>query len=310
MDDLISVIIPTYRRKEKLFRVLKSVIGQSYKNFEILVVNDDDKDNYLENEISEIQDDRIKVLNNEGVKGANGARNTGVINSKGDYLAFLDDDDEWLPNYLSSKIEAIKNTDEQIGLVLCNYFIQTKRGWRKYEIISDKELFSDFFSGKISIGASSNIFIKREVIDKVGLWDNDLLRKQDVEFLIRVLNKYQGIIVKDYNLKVYGHNMPKPEKVYKQSEVFIDKIEIHLSKLSLENRKQFYSNHYRRQANLLVKQNRKREAIDYWSRATKYKYISIRKDGRIIQSLLSNLEYSLFRKFYPSKIFKFGEDKK
>ena len=229
------------------------------------------------------------IFKNKRSKGANGARNTGILKSKGKYIAFLDDDDEWLPNYLKDKVEKLKDSDRNVGGSLCNYYIQKNNKWKKYNINADEKIFSDFIIGRISIGASSNIFLKRQIIDDVGLWDEDLLRKQDLEFMIRVLDKYKVEIDNSYNIKVYGHNMPNPEKGFKQSEIFIKKIEKFIPKLNKDIIDQFYSNHYRRQANYLVQLKKYNKAINYWSKSLKYKPFSFKKDYRIVESLIKNV---------------------
>lgn len=289
MSELISVIIPTYKRNEKLLRALSSVLKQTYKNFEIIIVNDDIEDNDLQLDLKKIKDSRIVLYNNERGKGANGARNTGVLKSKGKYIAFLDDDDEWLPYYLKNKFEKLDETDENIGLALCNYFIEDKIKWKQSNIKPDIAILPNLVKGEISIGASSNIFMKRTVIDTIGLWDEALLRQQDLDFVIRVLDKYGVTIDNRYDLKVYGHNEPNPKKAFVQREVFTKKVEKYISKLNIKDIDQYYSNHFRRQANYLVQLKEYNKAFHYWYKGFKHKPISHRKDIKILISLIKNI---------------------
>lgn len=109
MGDLVSVIIPTYKRTfAMLSRAIKSVLSQSHKNIEIIVVDDSpssfiDKDS-IKRQVEKIPDDRIIYIQHESNQGACVARNTGIKNAKGDYVAFLDDDDEWLPDKLKLQL--------------------------------------------------------------------------------------------------------------------------------------------------------------------------------------------------------------
>ena len=285
MKDLISVIIPTYKRPEKLLRTVKSVVNQTYKNLEILVVNDDRGKNNL---LTGLKDDRIKIIKNERSKGANGARNTGIINAKGFFIAFLDDDDEWLPNYAETQLNCLKETSEDVGLVYGAYMIEENNKWMpKFQRI-EGDILAELITDKFRIGASSNIFIKKEIIDKIGLWDEEMARQQDLEFLVRVFKHYKVVCNQELILKVYGHNDPDPEKTFLSREIFCEKILPHLDDILEDQKALFFSNHYRRQTNFLIKMKSFKKAKKYWLKAFGNKKISIRKDGKILISLLKS----------------------
>ncbi len=99
----ISVIIPTCNRPELLPRAVKSVLNQTFNDFEVIVVDDGDKIS-AEKAMAQFSDQRIKYIKHEKRKGGGAARNTGLRNSQGDYIAFLDDDDEYLPDKLETVI--------------------------------------------------------------------------------------------------------------------------------------------------------------------------------------------------------------
>jgi len=288
MKELISVIIPTYKRPERLLRTVKSVLSQSYKNFELLIINDDNENSDLDGIIRKIDDKRIKLFSNSRSKGANGARNTGIINSKGNYLAFLDDDDEWMTNYLETQLNCLMVTDKKVGLVYGGYLLERDSKWIPNFQKKEGELFSDIILDKLFIGASSNIFIKKEIIEKVGLWDEDLLRQQDLEFLIRIFKHYKGAYNQELILKVYGHNDPRPEKSYHSREEFVKKIRPHLNSISDKEKAIFFSNHYRRQALYLIEMKSFGAARKNWYKAFKNRKISVKKDGKLIISLLGS----------------------
>ena len=93
---LVSIIIPTYNRKDLLIKAVESILLQTYSNWELLIIND------YENPIKlNFNDTRISIQNNKFTKGGNGARNTGLSMAKGNFIAFLDDDDEWEKDKLS-----------------------------------------------------------------------------------------------------------------------------------------------------------------------------------------------------------------
>src|SRR5687767_4085845 len=94
---LVSIILPTYNRKHLLTRAIQSVQEQNYTNFELIIVDDGSKDNTWE-VIKNFQDSRIHYLRHEANYGAAAARNIGVKASHGNFIAFQDSDDEWLPD--------------------------------------------------------------------------------------------------------------------------------------------------------------------------------------------------------------------
>ena len=105
-NELISVIIPSYNSGKFLGEAIESVVNQTYKNIEIIVINDGSTDNTEEIAKKwQKRDERVRYLKHKENKGPSAARNTGIKNSRGEYIAFLDDDDEWLPEKLERVIE-------------------------------------------------------------------------------------------------------------------------------------------------------------------------------------------------------------
>jgi len=118
-----SIILPTYNRKEYFKNALDSILNQENENWELIIINDGKID--LKDIIPE--DKRIKYIKNEKTIGAPASRNIGIKLAKSEIIAYLDDDDEWLPDHLSisSKISHIRNLLKEILLLLQLYF--TKR---------------------------------------------------------------------------------------------------------------------------------------------------------------------------------------
>ena len=102
-----SVIIPTYKRIEFLEKAIQSINTQTYRNYEIIVVNDNPDDKTTIDNLSH-KFDKIIVIHLSHTKGGNAARNLGILRSRGELIAFLDDDDLWLPEKLERHLEAHK----------------------------------------------------------------------------------------------------------------------------------------------------------------------------------------------------------
>lgn len=116
MDNkLVSVVMPIYNAEKYLKDNLPLLINQTYKNFELILVNDGSKDKSLAicQDFAK-KDSRIKVISQEN-KGVSSARNLGIENSKGEYICFVDADDFTMPNYLSTLVSTIENND--LGIV-------------------------------------------------------------------------------------------------------------------------------------------------------------------------------------------------
>ena len=129
--DLVSVIIPYYKKRNFVRETIDSVINQTYDNFEILIIYDDTNLNDLEflQEISKL-DNRIKIINNKKRLGAGFSRNIGIEQSNGRYVAFIDADDTWFPDKLKDQISFMKKKNYQISHT--SYFIidEKKKGCR------------------------------------------------------------------------------------------------------------------------------------------------------------------------------------
>ena len=117
-----TVVIPTYNRSNLLKRAVVSVLDQTFDDFEIIIIDDHSTDDTC-SVVSSFSDPRIKYAINHRKKGACGARNTGIFVAKGKWVAFLDDDDVWLPDKLEYQYELAQNVDETVGLICTDYAI-------------------------------------------------------------------------------------------------------------------------------------------------------------------------------------------
>jgi len=198
LNSLVSIIIPTYKRPfEILSRAINSVLYQSYKNIEVIVVDDSPNDfsnrKDIEKNLKRIVDHRVRYIQHPCNKGACAARNTGINNSSGEYIAFLDDDDEWLPDKLELQLKKIKNSN--VGLIYCSSYTITLKGNKQVKKtvkcadisgwVYDKLIMENF------IGSTSFVLIKKEVIESCGVFNNDILSAQDYELYLRISKKYE-----------------------------------------------------------------------------------------------------------------------
>ncbi len=189
----ISVIIVTYKRNNLLPRAMESVLKQSYKDFELLIIDNNEKES-AEKIVGKFNDKRIRYLKTEKNLDCSGGKNFGIKKSKGEFIAFLDDDDYWLLKKLEIQMKefskypkagfcftAVKNIyddREHIAEVPNGYDDYYERALRRY---------NGFLSG--------TLVIKREVINTVGMLDESFPSHTDIEHIIRITKKYKGIAI-------------------------------------------------------------------------------------------------------------------
>ncbi len=187
-----SIIIPTYNRIELLEKAIQSVIKQTYLNFEIIVVNDNPLDK-IEIDILIKKYDKVKVIHHLNSKGASSARNTGIINSTGEIIAFLDDDDFWLPEKLTMHLREHQNKPA-VGLVYSDCLYVYNNPFIK-DLIRSTPLPLNLIEsmGKVEFCPStcSVVSIKRECVEKCGLFDETLVNLEDWDYWFRIAHFFE-----------------------------------------------------------------------------------------------------------------------
>lgn len=194
----VSVIIPTYNRAYLVGRAIQSVLNQTYQGFEIIVVDDGSTDN-TEEIIRNLNDPRIYYIRHEKNRGGSAARNTGIRAARGEYIAFLDSDDEWLPGMLSCQMQVILNAPRQIGVVYSAYWSFNREGtvkvyWPRTGTVPEKNRFRENIY-KQNFAITSSALIKREFLDIAGGFDEKLPRLQDWELWMRLSEHCQFVFI-------------------------------------------------------------------------------------------------------------------
>ncbi|SDE90725.1 glycosyltransferase family 2 protein [Rhodospira trueperi] len=189
---MISVIIPTFGRRNTLSLAVQSVLDQEIKeplDFEIIIV-DDASPHPVEAPSS---DDRIKVLRLEKNLGAAGARNAGILASRGDYIAFLDSDDIWLPNKLQRQISDFLSLDAKGGTGLIasatSFYLRNGITNRLQLRIPQEACAVSIFVSGCWMCPGSTLVLHRQTIERVGLFDARLRRLEDFDWMLRFAAK-------------------------------------------------------------------------------------------------------------------------
>ena len=204
---LVSVVIPTHFRADRLAYAVESVQRQTWRNLEIIVVSDGkDTDTEKLMEAKKCEDSRIVFLEYTPCRGGNHARNIGIENSKGDFIAFLDDDDIWYEDKIERQI-ALFERDPRVGLVGCGIrVIHVERNTSYITLFREKgDLSTEILYYNI-IGSTSCVMLRREAIDTCGSFDEAIPSRQDYDLWIRICQKYLVDFVDWVELDYYVHN--------------------------------------------------------------------------------------------------------
>lgn len=244
MEELVSAIITTHKRPADIVkRAVLSVINQNYKNIEIIVVDDSPKE-FIEREdvkraVLSLSKE-IKYIQHEKTYGACAARNSGTAVSSGTYIAFLDDDDEWLPEKIEEEIKVMR---EDVALVYCKSFSVYDGDYSKKRIreapqyrgfVFDKMLESNF------IGSTSFPLIRKQCLLDVGGFDTNMKSAQDYDLWTRISKKYKIDFVEKplvyYHYHTIGQITKKPNNAIAGLERYWEKNKDEI----LKNRHAYY----------------------------------------------------------------------
>ena len=207
----VSVIIPTYNRANLVAKAIKSVLSQTYQDFEIIVIDDGSTDN-TEEIIRSFKDKRVKYIKKyKENKGSSVARNIGIKVARGKYIALLDSDDEWLPEKLDKQIKVLQSESPEVGVVYSNLCYIDENGKSMNKLRNPKKegyIYEDLF-GKNCVGTPSTVLIRKECFHQVGLFDDLLNAMEDWDMWIRIAKYYRFALIKVPLVKYRLHSNQK-----------------------------------------------------------------------------------------------------
>jgi glycosyltransferase involved in cell wall biosynthesis len=238
---IVSVIITTHNRFDFLCRAIDSVLSQTYKNVEIIVVDDCSSDGTGE-KITRLYESIVYIRNNNNL-GVSASRNLGIKAASGEYISFLDDDDEILPRKIESQVNLFLES-ENIDVVYCGHLkkyknITVKKYAKLKDVIYPKSLDS-------CPNAINTILIKKSVFLSVGLFDENLNFHEDFDFWIRLSTNCIFAFIQEC-LAIYHIHGNQSTVNYKNAIAGIEFVLEKHKDLFYANKKYLYK-HLRRQA--------------------------------------------------------------
>jgi len=199
---MFSIIIPNYNRQKGLIKAVRSVLNQTYTNFEIIIVDDCSTDNSLK-EISKIKDERIKVYQLGKNSGAAAARNFGIKKSSGDFISFLDSDDYLEPGFLKTTNQIFSHSDPSVGFMWTGvrYHLAHKIIEESWEPKRKNNSYLTFLN-ELRIGTGSGITVKRKVFVEYGSFNENLPAAEDTDFFLRITKTFNYLFTNNILINV------------------------------------------------------------------------------------------------------------
>ena len=188
---MFSVIIPLYNKEKSIKQTLETVLKQSFKDFEVIIVNDASTDNSLKI-VEFIKDERIRIINKAN-GGVSSARNRGILEAKGDYIAFLDADDFWDTSYLMIMNELINDFNDA-SIFSCQFGYLNNNDIYPANSIHKKRGYIDNYyleANKAPLIHTSSVIIKKNCFEIVGLFNTKYRRGEDVDMWCRLVDNFK-----------------------------------------------------------------------------------------------------------------------
>jgi glycosyltransferase involved in cell wall biosynthesis len=206
----VTAVITTFNRAAVLPRAINSVLMQSLQDIELLILDNSSKDD-TERVVRNYDDARIRYVRHEPMNVSQ-ARNLGVREARGQYVSFLDDDDEWFSDKLEAEVRVFEAGPKELGLVYCGFEIVDHRGMvMQMSIPNQRGWLYDLILQKRDAltGAASVPMIRRECYDAVGLYDPKLNVSEDDELYMRVAKRYMWDFVPEVLVRIHLHRGAK-----------------------------------------------------------------------------------------------------
>jgi glycosyltransferase involved in cell wall biosynthesis len=264
---LISVVIPTYNRSSLIGKSIESVFSQDYPNLEVIVVDDGSTDD-TQQVIEVLKNPKLRYFRHEQNRGAPAARNTGLHQARGEYIAFLDSDDAWIPGKLSKQMEVMLRSDGDVALVYggmrkiddegntTGYKKPRKRGNIYQSLLKDN-----------IIGSTSIPLLKTKVVKETGGFDEELRSRQDYDLWLRIAKLYKVdfvpeplVLYRVHRNRISGNVDAQLQGTHRVLEKYFEDIQRNPAALA---------HHYYLLGWLYNKKGDKREAHEYFKKSLK-----------------------------------------
>ena len=274
----VSVIIPTHRRPELMERALRSVLNQTLSDFEVIVVDDNSVGHEAQVRTERLireqfDDERVRYVANETSQGGGEARNIGIRAARADYVAFLDDDEDWLPEKLERQVELLDQADADVGVIDTGFYDWKRSGECRIARPKMQGWILEPLLRKTGGRAPklSTMLCRKEVVEKAGLFDPNLKARQDYDLYVRLsrLCRFESVMEPLANKRADA-----VERVTSNPDNFVQGYESVYQKImeDLASRPKVHSIFLLKYAEVLAKAGKTKEAKEkYWNAAREWR---------------------------------------
>jgi glycosyltransferase involved in cell wall biosynthesis len=284
--------MPTYKGADYIEKSIYSILNQTYENIELIVVDDNGRGSKEQIATEKIinkflPNERILYLVHDRNKNGSAARNTGIINSTGKYIAFLDDDDCFFPDKIQKQVELFEKLPETYGLVYGGLKEQYVNG--KINTIIPKKVddfLYEYLAGNLYV-CSSTLMLTAQAVHEVGAWDESFRRHQDMEYVVRVAAKYKVACMEEACIikERVDRNLPQDAKKAEMYRLhYLTKMQPYIDMFDVSKRQKIYFFHYLAIGKCFLKNKKILPAI-------KYAFISKRPVRMIVQYSKDLIKY-------------------
>ena len=246
---LVSVVITTYNGTDSIERAIKSVLNQTYRSIEVIVVDDNGLGsiNQIKTETIVKKFPSVIYIPHKINKNGSAARNTGINVAKGKYVAFLDDDDAFMSTKIEKQVVALEKCTNEYAVCYTGILVHYNNG-KVRELIQDESgyLFTQILRREIHIGTSV-LMIKRDVLKKMNGFDESFRRHQDWEVMDRLSKEYNFVAIPEPLIDRYicQRNSATDATKYEQNRLFyLEKMESLINSLIDDDKRYVYYFHY------------------------------------------------------------------
>jgi len=262
-NPLVSAVIPTYNRGHMIERAVASVLAQTYQPIEILVVDDGSTDDTAER-VARLGVPTLRYCRSDVNIGASAARNLGISEARGELIAFLDVDDEWLPDKTASQVARFADAPDTLGVVYCG-IREVSAEWPPMDRVPQHR--GDLFETLrvVNVLRTSGVMVRRRVFDEVGGFDCALAARHDWDLWLRIARRYRFDYIPD--IAVRYHYGTADQLSYRSRTVFLANAAIYKRYNGGARSRQALGAHLALQSRELLALERRRLAARYALRA-------------------------------------------
>ena len=220
----VSVVLPTYNRADTLGRAIESVLAQTFDHFELIIVDDGSTDS-TDTVLAGLDDRRIRVVRSALNRGVSAARNIGIAQARGDFIAFQDSDDVWRPHKLARQVERIVGAADNVGVVGCGWQLHGARQTRITLPTARGEIYRDILADRAS-GLGTPMLLVRRVADGQPMFDELLPAMEERDFKLQYARRFSFDFVDDVLVDVHrgrGDHVANPRNALISYQLYMEK---------------------------------------------------------------------------------------